>query len=84
MFKPVQELHRGAEVAWIVNMAAIAVVDTQETEQRAKQEADLATTRANDEFRNTSRALRKFQVAKKSQTYRSISGLDLRPREGSF
>jgi malate dehydrogenase (oxaloacetate-decarboxylating)(NADP+) len=34
MSKPVHVLHRGAEVEEIVNMAAIAVVDAQETEQR--------------------------------------------------
>ena len=35
MSKPVHVLHRGAEVEEIVNMAAIAVVDAQETEERA-------------------------------------------------
>jgi malate dehydrogenase (oxaloacetate-decarboxylating)(NADP+) len=35
MSKPVHVLHRGAEVEEIVNMAAIAVVDAQETEKRA-------------------------------------------------
>ena len=35
MSKPVHVLHRGAEVEEIVNMAAIAVVDAQETEDRA-------------------------------------------------
>ena len=34
MSKPVHVLHRGAEVEEIVNMAAIAVVDAQETEER--------------------------------------------------
>ncbi len=36
MSKPVHVLHRGAEVEEIVNMAAIAVVDAQETEKRAE------------------------------------------------
>jgi malate dehydrogenase (oxaloacetate-decarboxylating)(NADP+) len=36
MSKPVHVLQRGAEVEEIVNIAAIAVVDAQETEQRAK------------------------------------------------
>jgi malate dehydrogenase (oxaloacetate-decarboxylating)(NADP+) len=38
MSKPVHVLHRGAEVEEIVNMAAIAVVDAQETEERAAME----------------------------------------------
>ncbi|HEY2121880.1 MAG TPA: NADP-dependent malic enzyme [Candidatus Acidoferrum sp.] len=41
MSKPVHVLHRGAEVEEIVNMAAIAVVDAQETEQRVGLEAGL-------------------------------------------
>jgi hypothetical protein len=38
MSKPVHVFHRGAEVEEIVNMAAIAVVDAQETEERAAME----------------------------------------------
>ena len=34
MSKPVHVLQRGAEVEEIVNIAAIAVVDAQETEER--------------------------------------------------
>ncbi len=43
MSKPVHVLHRGAEVEEIVNMAAIAVVDAQETEDRAAIESSLPT-----------------------------------------
>jgi malate dehydrogenase (oxaloacetate-decarboxylating)(NADP+) len=48
MSKPVHVLHRGAEVEEIVNMAAVAVVDAQETEQRDKA-AGTSRTRENAE-----------------------------------
>jgi malate dehydrogenase (oxaloacetate-decarboxylating)(NADP+) len=44
MSKPVHVLQRGAEVEEIVNMAAIAVVDAQETEERAAEEASKRKT----------------------------------------
>ena len=40
MSKPVHVLQRGAEVEEIVNIAAIAVVDAQETEARLKLETN--------------------------------------------
>lgn len=39
MSRPVHVLQRGAEVEEIVNIAAIAVVDTQETKARLEPEA---------------------------------------------
>ena len=41
MSKPVHVLQRGAEVEEIVNIAAIAVVDAQETESRPASESSL-------------------------------------------
>ena len=49
MSKPVHVLHRGAEVEEIVNMAAIAVVDAQETEARLEAESKLPGRRAREE-----------------------------------
>jgi malate dehydrogenase (oxaloacetate-decarboxylating)(NADP+) len=46
MSKPVHVLQRGAEVEEIVNIAAIAVVDAQETETRLKSESDPLTKAA--------------------------------------
>jgi len=43
MSKPVHVLQRGSEVEEIVNMAAIAVVDAQETEARLEREAESPT-----------------------------------------
>ncbi len=45
MSKPVHVLHRGAEVEEIVNIAAIAVVDAQETEALGKVEAKASGPR---------------------------------------
>ncbi len=45
MSKPVHVLQRGAEVEEIVNIAAIAVVDAQETEERLKAELRLRRQR---------------------------------------
>jgi hypothetical protein len=41
MSKPVHVLHRGAEVEEIVNIAAIAVVDAQDTETRMQAEESV-------------------------------------------
>jgi malate dehydrogenase (oxaloacetate-decarboxylating)(NADP+) len=49
MSKPVHVLQRGAEVEEIVNIAAIAVVDAQETETRLKSESDPLTKAASPE-----------------------------------
>jgi malate dehydrogenase (oxaloacetate-decarboxylating)(NADP+) len=49
MSKPVHVLQRGAEVEEIVNIAAIAVVDAQETEAPAKPTPDASTKPASRE-----------------------------------